>query len=114
MSEITKVDPSDAGCWIDGHWGRFGSSRLLSIADDYNWPGYNDSDLLIAINCLSSDEGCDEYIRNPFGCICVEIICDAADEAEAWLNDNVAPEGFSFGWYDGEFFLWSDETWQES
>jgi hypothetical protein len=31
------------------------------------------------------------------------------DDAENWMNDNVAPEGFSFGWEDGEFFLLSNE-----
>ncbi len=39
---------------------------------------------------------------------------DAADEAEVWLNATVAPEGYSFGWSDGEFFLWSDQDWEDT
>ncbi len=37
----------------------------------------------------------------------------AADEAEAWINEHVAPEGYSFGWHDGEWFLSSTEWWEE-
>jgi hypothetical protein len=42
-----------------------------------------------------------------------EILSDGSDVAENWLNENVAPEGYSFGWHEGEFFLWSTETWAE-
>lgn len=105
----TKISPDYAGCWIDGHWGRFGSSRLLSIAESLGWPLASDSDLIIAINCHDdSTQDC----GNP-DCCCAEIVFDATDEAENWLNENIAPEGFSFGWYDGEFFLWSLESWEE-
>lgn len=29
-----------------------------------------------------------------------------------WLNENKAPEGYSFGWYEGDFMLWSAEEWK--
>lgn len=35
-----------------------------------------------------------------------------ADEAETWLNEHVAPHGFSFGWHDGDFTLCHDEWWE--
>lgn len=35
-----------------------------------------------------------------------------AESAEAWLNANVAPDGWAFGWHDGEFMLWPDSDWQ--
>lgn len=92
-NQITKADPSEAGCWIDGHWGHYGSQRLLTIASCY---GFQYS----AIDFEDPD--------------CMEAVWWEADIAEAWLNENIAPEGFSFGWYDGEFFLWPEETWQES
>jgi hypothetical protein len=40
-------------------------------------------------------------------------LVEAASEVEDWLNDNVAPEGYSFGWHEGEFFLWSEKQWEE-
>ena len=43
-----------------------------------------------------------------------EILFDAAEQVETWLNDQVAPEGYSFGWSDGEFMLWSDASWQDA
>ena len=38
---------------------------------------------------------------------------EMVDLYEQWMNEYIAPEGFSFGWHDGEFFLWSDQTWNE-
>jgi hypothetical protein len=32
----------------------------------------------------------------------------SADDAEAWLNDHIAPDGYRFLWNDGEFFLWPE------
>jgi hypothetical protein len=42
------------------------------------------------------------------------VLADGAEDAEQWLNDFAAPDGYSFGWHEGEFFLWSDEQWEES
>jgi hypothetical protein len=38
---------------------------------------------------------------------------DLADVAERWLNDRIAPDGYSFGWHDGEFFLWTTAEWED-
>ncbi len=35
----------------------------------------------------------------------MEIMHDAVDEVEQWLQENVAPVGYYFEWRDGEFFL---------
>ena len=77
------------GCWIEGSWGQYGVVRLQEIAEAYGWTGER----------LDAD---------------AEFVNDAADEAEAYMNESVAPEGYSFGWHDGEFFLWSDADWEES
>jgi hypothetical protein len=37
---------------------------------------------------------------------------ELADKAEAWLNEHVAAAGWSFGWTDGEFFLWPASEWE--
>jgi hypothetical protein len=42
-----------------------------------------------------------------------EQLCWTSDDVEAWMNEHVAPEGYSFGWYSGEFFLWSTMQWCE-
>lgn len=120
MSETTfiKADPTDAGCWIDGHWGQYGQARLVEIANDlgldHPTAEFDGSARLVEIarkhlasmgpfNPDSPDLDDDEY----------EYLFDSTDAVEGWLNDNIAPEGFSFGWHDGEFFLWSTETWAE-
>lgn len=106
MEEIKRADPSDAGCWIEGHWGQYGMARLIEIAGEY---GYNHpSDNSDAASVLAS-MGPSEHEATD---IEWEQVLEAADDAEAWLNENVAPEGYSFGWYDGEFYLWSDEEWE--
>lgn len=92
--DIIKASSTDAGCWIDGHWGQFGSSRLIEIAECYGFTFEP-----------PTDSDCPGDIA--------EQIYEIADEAENWLNAHVAPEGFYFGWYEGEFFLWSAETWDE-
>lgn len=101
---ILKARPEDAGCWIDGHWGVYGTTNVIAIAEAHGMP--IDRNLISPIKCYERDE------YNTHGnCYCAEIIFDASDSAENWLNGNVAPEGFSFGWHDGEFFLWPNDEW---
>lgn len=92
---INKALPTDAGCWIDGHWGHYANQRLLAIASCYGFR-------YAPIDFENPDE--DTF----------EAICWEADRAEEWLNDNITPDGFSFGWHDGEFFLWSNEDWEQT
>ena len=108
MAEVIKADASAAGCWIDGHWGQYGTARLVELAEAH---GYSDAeDIRVAHKHLASmgpstspDLTDSEY----------EYLMDGDDSVTAWLNDHVAPAGHSFGWYDGEYFLWSTETWEE-
>jgi hypothetical protein len=105
----TRLLPVDAGCWIDGHWGQYGVARSIEIARDF---GY--SDLLIVdiaeqkLMCMQPS-----YYRYAITDEQEELLSEAADEVVDWLNDNVAPQGFTFGWYEGEFFLQSQEWWSE-
>jgi hypothetical protein len=107
---IHKATATDAGCWIDGHWGQYGIARMVEIAAAH---GFADTGI---INLASRHLGTMGPAANPG----LELSDDeheslswAADAVEQWLNDSVAPEGYSFGWYDGEFFLWSTHTWHE-
>ena len=102
-----KVTASDAGCWIDGHWGQYGGARMVAIAAEYGWEDSEAIDLaqrhLAAMQPSDAPSlSDDEYIE----------LSGALDDAEQFLNDYVAPDGYTFGWFDGEFFLWSDEDWQ--
>ena len=104
---ITQATPADAGCWIDGHWGQYGIARLVEIAEGM---GYNDAEMIdYASRHLASMAR-----SNTFGITDDEheALTDSCDDVEVWMNDHLAPEGFAFGWHDGEFFLWSDEDWE--
>lgn len=118
MAEITKVDASDAGCWIEGSRGWTGSVRLIEIAESYGFPMDDDDRALVA----AYDESREEPLTLSTGQVIEpdsihELVIgqgEMADKAETWLNDNVAPEGYSFGWHEGEFYLWSIESWEET
>jgi len=104
----TRPLPVDTGCWIDNRWGQYGVARLVEIARNF---GYDDAliiDLaerkLAAMLPSNLPQLSDEN---------EELLNSAADEVEVWLDDNVAPEGYSFGWYEGEFFLQSEAWWAE-
>ena len=85
---IIKAQPSDAGCIIDSHYGVYINPMIVALAVQHGW----------------EDPATVSYIVND------EV--ELADKAEEWLNENVAPEGFRYGWCDGEFFLQSDEWWE--
>lgn len=88
----------EPGCYVDGHWGRYGTGRVIELAVDFGWDDEEARELLYHAPTSPPDFDDASY--------------DISQDAELWLNENVAPEGFSFGWYDGEFFLWSDEEWE--
>lgn len=107
MTPIIKALPEDAGRWIDGHWGQYATARLILIASCY---GFESDSVGIAKRKIASmgpstSSGITEDEE--------EILDWESDIVESWMNENVAPPYYSFGWYDGEFFLWSDEYWAE-
>lgn len=103
MGEITKAAASDAGCWIDGHWGIYGAVRLVAIATTHGRPMSDEDTKFVDAwhNAISSIDDVDV----------TDAVREIADEAETWMNENIAPDGYSFGWHDGEFFLQSSEWW---
>ncbi len=113
MSTVRKATPADAGCWIDGHWGQYGVARLVEIARDlgYSADGLPGTAEVVSIAERKMSEcaqpGHDAGLTDEDH----ERLSDASDEVEDWLNTNVAPEGYSFGWHDGEFFLQSAAWW---
>lgn len=106
-----NYEPS-TGCWIDDRWGQYGVTRLIEIAQEYGF-GPIDECEQAAVNAYRRDQatfkhcGLESYVD--------DWILDSggiADAAEDWLNENVAKDGFSFGWADGEFFLMDDSWWE--
>lgn len=90
MNTPTKqLTTNDVGCYVDSTHGIYAPNRVCSLAKLFGWNDLPDN--------VDTAEPLDlEY----------------ADEAEAWLNKNVASEGCSFGWHDGEFHYQTTEWWQ--
>lgn len=88
------------GCYVDGHWGRYGTGRVIELAEEFGWDDPEALDFLLRTKESPPDFTDESY--------------ELSQAAEDWLNENVAPEGFSFGWYDGEFFLWSAQDWEDT
>ena len=105
----------DAGCyvvrvgwWLDGWWGQYATARLVQIASELGRTNEEDANLAERhLACMGSSDapeiGIDEF----------NLLVQAADNAEAWMDANIAPEGYCFGWFYGEFYLWNDEDWEE-
>jgi hypothetical protein len=94
-------EPS-TGCWIDDRWGHYAPARLIQIAVDLGW---QDQDAAELADCYMDHKGMDaDKAERTFW---------ASEDAEDWLNENVAREGYMFGWSDGEFFLMPIEWWSE-
>ena len=102
------------GCWLEGHRGWTASGALVEIAESHGMPldaddraivtAYLDSAASVTLStgeALDSDGIASAVIDQG----------ELADKAEAWLNENVAPDGWAFGWIDGEFYLWPMTTW---
>jgi hypothetical protein len=77
-----RLGEEASGCWLDSARGRYIGEEVQSFATSYGW----------TLLHLSAD---DEYY------------CEAWDEAEAWLNENVADEHHYFGSNEsGDWGLW--------
>lgn len=109
-----KVSAAAAGCWIDGHWGQYGLAKMVEIAAGYGFGDDNAYDELMVWIAKRHLEEC----RHPGVDLRItddehEILSQSADAVEKWLNDNVAPKGYGFGWHDGEFFLQAHDWWEQ-
>ncbi len=109
-----RETPKASGCWLEGSRGWHASATLVRIAHDYGMTLTADDVAILD----SYESGLVEKVGLSTGetvdpTECVTGQGDLADQAEEWLNDHVAPEGYSFGWNDGEFFLQSSEWWEQ-
>ncbi len=105
---IVKATPADAGCYVDGHWGQYGIAHMVDRATEFGFEDVGLEDIagrhLACIGPSTAEPITDDEHQ---------ALSDAAGDVEQWLNDNVAPEGHSFGWYEGEFYLWPDAQWED-
>jgi hypothetical protein len=105
--EISKAAPSDAGCYVDGHWGQYATAHMIERATEF---GYTDAEAEFLAHrhlhtCGKSTSPAGMYLTDTEH----EVLHECAGDAEEWLNSHAAPEGYSFGWHDGEFFLRQDD-----
>lgn len=113
---------SKAGCWLEGSRGWTAPGYLVAMAQERGMP-LDDDDRLIVETYLAGDWPAElDTLTLPSGETVSksdvgDYVTDPSDglahKAEEWLNANVAPEGYAFGWHDGEFFLWADAQWEE-
>ena len=116
MTTSNRRDPylptsADAGCWVDGHTGQYGIARMILIAEGLGYVDEAARMPFATLDCVSLARR--HYYGSDISDEEVENMHQAADDVESWLNANAAPDGYSFGWHDGEFFLQSDEWWQQ-
>jgi hypothetical protein len=117
MTEPQRWTTNDTGCVIDGHWGQYGTARMIDIAaqcgyvDPATAPPFAQNDIVdVARRHLASIGPSDS---EPIADHEHEELAWTVDDVEMWMNEHLAPVGHSFGWHDGEFFLWADDVWQE-
>jgi hypothetical protein len=118
---IKKANPEDAGCYVDGHWGQYAVAHMIQRAEEFGYgtsvhfgsgitpelEAQQEITFLAARHLDSMGPSDAPGITDDEH----EMLSDASDDVEAWLNENAAPDGYSFGWWEGEFYLWSTETW---
>ena len=108
LSPVVKATADDAGCWVDGVRGWTAPVHMVDIAVARGWPiTVEDARILEhARDGLVGASWADGFSG--------EAWAEIQDDAEDWLNCHVAPVGFSFGWHDMEFMLWSEASWCEA
>lgn len=88
----------DAECIFDGHHGQYIYQMIVDLADSLRWR-----------MSAQDRERYDAREDNTAS----EFMIELADDAELWLNSVHARKGWSYGWYDGEFFYATNEWWEE-
>jgi hypothetical protein len=106
---LTNGSVYETGCYVAGHHGWRGVIASIRIAESEGFAIDADSEAAI----VAYDDGEVEFTMSN-GCISdtAEWVITLNDESIDYLN-SVTPDGWSWGWYDGEFFLWPITEWEE-
>lgn len=99
---IIVATPDQAGCWVDGSFGQYADAHVILSACASGW-----------LDMAAFDIASRWIAMEPFTDSELHLLVSFADDAEAWMNENIAPEGYMFGWHDGEFFMMTTEWWME-
>lgn len=93
MTERPDQPAPEPGCWIDSQHGRYMLPMICRTAEAYGWTPAEDDQKII-----EAAEGGDDP----------EWISELVDEAELWLNENIADDIHYFGTHPdgGGFGYW--------
>lgn len=94
----------EPGCYVDSHWGQYAIARAIEVAVSFGWEDEEAQSLADRHLQAFGPEGGPPLVGDEF-----ERLVDAADDAESWLNENHLRDGYSWGWYDGDFGLYELE-----
>lgn len=97
---LTTGEFVETGCIFDGHLGHYIGQEVIRLAACLGW---TDSQAIF---------WADHYPDLPDRII-LWVWDDAVDSAVTYLN-SLTPDGYSYGCHDGEFFLLSDEEWEDT
>lgn len=90
----------EPGCWVDGHWGQYGPDHLADKIDGIiDLEPLDDPRVLRQIAEITEDMGYRDAAS-----AWQEIRSEATDKMTERLNE-VTPDGWTWDWVDGEFFL---------
>lgn len=85
------VDMAETGCVIDGVHGIYAGQLLCNYAQAHGW-----------VSLFGWDESQDSELRQ-----------FTEDSAMDFLNENLAKDGYLFGWFDGNVMYWSVADWED-
>jgi hypothetical protein len=127
------MNPTEAEVLVDGWWGHYQTSQALLIAIALGWPGADEEDLAcvhaLALTYLLKGGYVEEdharqhrrEARLPDvsgGALLgladfdlLETLSSALDDAENWLTENLAPDGFYYGSHpdSSDWGMWPQE-----
>lgn len=101
----------EPGCWVDGHWGQYGPDHLADRAEELGWEPADEQDDPRHWRSVALTHEAGGHDGN--ACDAWDYHLETADAIEAWLNDHTETEGYTWGWHDGEFYLWPAEIWED-
>lgn len=115
MEKIEMADGTvvETGCWIAGHHGWRANLEVVAIAEAFGFVVEGADQTMLAHYANDTYEA-----DLPDGTT-VDVadwiigIGGLVDQATDYLN-TLVPDGYRFGWYDGEFFLWPLTEWEEA
>jgi hypothetical protein len=117
-----KITPADAGCWIDEINGWESNVIAAEIAMSLGWLKGRDrsetmylrGEIRAIIRAYRNGSDTARFHAVEIDDVPDQVINQAGitDQATDYL-DTLAPEGYAFGWHEGNLFLMSDEWWQQ-